>query len=128
MTDSHLIGNLKGSLGYPDHLCHRNRHVYPQVSSGIPYTSPWWSGGKESANAGDVGSRPGPRRSHLLRSNQGRGPRLPRLRSRAWERQLLKPNALEPLLHDQRARGAAGPLDSGEAEARGATETRHSQE
>ena len=31
---------------------------------------PWWLGGKESAaNAGDIGSTPGPGRSHMLWSN-----------------------------------------------------------
>ena len=41
------------------------------------------------ANAGDTGSSPGPGRSHMLRSNEARGPQLLSLRSRAREPQLL---------------------------------------
>ena len=54
----------------------------------------------------------------MLRSNQGRGPQLPRVRSRARERQLLKPNALEPLLHDQRGHGAQPGLPTREKQER----------
>ena len=41
------------------------------------------------ANAGDVGSSPGPGRSHMPRSNKARAPQLQSLRSRAREPQLL---------------------------------------
>ena len=45
------------------------------------------------ANAGDVGSIPGPGRSHVLWSNEARAPQLLSLRSRAREPQLLSPRA-----------------------------------
>ena len=41
------------------------------------------------ANAGDMGSSPGPGRSHMPRSNWARVPQLLSLRSGAWEPQLL---------------------------------------
>ena len=43
------------------------------------------------ANAGDMGSSPGPGRSHMPRSGWARAPQLLSLRSRAREPQLLKP-------------------------------------
>ena len=43
------------------------------------------------ANAGDMGSSPGPGRSHMLRSNWARAPQLLSLCSRACEPQLLSP-------------------------------------
>ena len=43
------------------------------------------------ANAGDTGSNPGPRRSHMLRSNKAHVP------------QLLKPAHLEPVLRNKRS-------------------------
>ena len=45
------------------------------------------------ANAGDMGSSPGPRRSHLPWSNKARAPQLLSLRSRACKPQLLSPRA-----------------------------------
>ena len=45
------------------------------------------------ANAGDMGSSPGPGRSHMPRSNQSRAPQLLSLHSRAREPQLLSPRA-----------------------------------
>ena len=45
------------------------------------------------ANAVDVGSSPGPGRTHMLRSSQARAPQLLRLRSRARMPQLLSPRA-----------------------------------
>ena len=45
------------------------------------------------ANAGDVGSSPGPGRSHMLRSNWARASQLLSLRSRACVPQLLKPTS-----------------------------------
>ena len=45
------------------------------------------------ANAGDMGSIPGPGRSHLPRSNYASAPQLPSLSSRAHEPQLLSPRA-----------------------------------
>ena len=43
------------------------------------------------ANVGDMGSSPGPGRSHMLRSNKACAPQLLSLRSRACEPQLLSP-------------------------------------
>ena len=43
------------------------------------------------ANVGDMGSSPGPGRSHVPRSNKARAPQLLSLCSRACELQLLKP-------------------------------------
>ena len=45
------------------------------------------------ANAEDMGSSPGPGRSHMPRSNEARVPQLLSLRSRAHEPQLLSPCA-----------------------------------
>ena len=45
------------------------------------------------ANAGDMGSIPGPGRSHVPRSNEARAPQLLSLCSRAHEPQLLSPRA-----------------------------------
>ena len=45
------------------------------------------------ANAGYMGSNPGPGRSHMPRSNLTRAPQLLSLRSRAHEPQLLSPRA-----------------------------------
>ena len=45
------------------------------------------------ANAGDVGSSPGPGRSHMRRSSWARVPQLLSLRSGACEPQLLSPRA-----------------------------------
>ena len=45
------------------------------------------------ANAGDTGSSPGPRRSHMPQSNKARAPQLLSLRSRACEPQLLSSRA-----------------------------------
>ena len=47
--------------------------------------------GNPPANAGDMGSGPGPGRSHVPRSNWVRAPQLLSLRSGAREPQLLKP-------------------------------------
>ena len=43
------------------------------------------------ANAGDMGSSPGPRRSHMLRSNYACAPQLLSLRSKACALQQEKP-------------------------------------
>ena len=45
------------------------------------------------ASAGDVGSIPGPGRSHMPQSNEARAPQLLSLHSRAREPQLLSPRA-----------------------------------
>ena len=62
------------------------------------------------ANAGDMGSSPGPGGSHMPRSNWARAPQLLSLRSRAREPQLLSPRAttteavrLEPVLRNKRS-------------------------
>ena len=56
------------------------------------------------ANAGDMGSSPGPGRSHMPRSNYARAPQLLSLRSRAREPQLLSPCATTTEAHAPRAR------------------------
>ena len=70
------------------------------------------------ANSGDMGSSPGPGRSHMLWSNKARVPQLLSLHSRAREPQLLSPRAtttearapqllkpacLEPMLRNKRS-------------------------
>ena len=47
-------------------------------------------------NAGDTGSSPGPRRSHMLWSNSARAPQVLSLCSRARKPQLLSPRAQSP--------------------------------
>ena len=54
--------------------------------------------------AGDMGSSPGPGRSHMLRSSEARAPQLLGLRSRAHEPQLLSPQATTTEAHVPRAR------------------------
>ena len=61
------------------------------------------------ANAGDMGSSPGPRRSHMPWSNEARVPQLLSLRSTAREPQLLKPVRLEPVLHNKRSHRSEKP-------------------
>ena len=56
------------------------------------------------ANAGDVGSGPGPGRSHMPRSNEAHAPQLLSLRSRACEPQLLSPRATTTEARAPRAR------------------------
>ena len=56
------------------------------------------------ANAGDMGSSPGPGRSHMPRSNEAPAPQLLSLRSRAHEPQLLSPSATTTEAHAPRAR------------------------
>ena len=51
------------------------------------------------ANARDMGSIPGPGRTHMLQGNYTRAPQLLNLCSRAWKPQLLKPLSPEPVLH-----------------------------
>ena len=46
------------------------------------------------ANAGDASSIPGPRRSHMPRSNKAFAPQLLSLCPRAWKPQLLKLGSL----------------------------------
>ena len=55
------------------------------------------------ANAGDMGSIPGPGRSHMTRSNYACVPQLLSLSSRDHKPQLLKPAHLEPVLHNKRS-------------------------
>ena len=55
------------------------------------------------ANARDMGSIPGPGKSHMPRSSSARGPQLLSLCSRAREPQLLKPVCLEPVLCNKRS-------------------------
>ena len=55
------------------------------------------------ANAGDTGSSPGLRRSHVPGSNEAHVPQLLSLCSRAREPQLLKPTRLEPVLRNKRS-------------------------
>ena len=56
------------------------------------------------ANAGDMGSIPGPERSHMPRSNWAYVPQLLSLRSRAHEPQLLSTCATATEAHAPRAR------------------------
>ena len=56
------------------------------------------------ANARDMGSSPGPGRSHMLRSNKARAPQLLSLRSRAREPQLLRLRATTTEARVPRAR------------------------
>ena len=58
------------------------------------------------ANAGDVGSSPGPGGSHMPHSNWAHGTQLLSLCSRAHEPWLLKPARLDPVLCSRR-----GPRD-----------------
>ena len=55
------------------------------------------------ANARDMGSIPGPGRTHMLQSNYTHAPQLLNLCSRAWEPQLLKPLSPEPGLRNKRS-------------------------
>ena len=55
------------------------------------------------ASAGDMGSSPGPGRSHMLRNNEARVPQLPSRRSRAHEPQLLSLQATTTEAHAPRA-------------------------
>ena len=52
-----------------------------------------------SANAGDMGSSPGPGRSHMPRSNEAHVPQLLSLCSRARDPQLLSPRATTTEAH-----------------------------
>ena len=65
--------------------------------------------GSPPANAGDMGSSPGPGGSHVPRSSWAHAPQLLSLRSRAREPQLLKPTRLEPVLHNKRGRCSGEP-------------------
>ena len=56
------------------------------------------------ANAGDMGSSPGPGRSHMPRSNKACVPQLLSLCSRAHEPQLLSPHATTTEARVPRAR------------------------
>ena len=55
------------------------------------------------ANAGDMGSSPGPGRSHMPQSNKARAPQLLSLRSRARAPQQEKPPQGEARAPQQRA-------------------------
>ena len=56
------------------------------------------------ANAGDLGSSPGPGRSHMPQSNEAHVPQLLSLRSRAQEPRLLSPCATTTEARMPRAR------------------------
>ena len=56
------------------------------------------------ANAEDVGSSPGPGRSHMPRRNKACAPQLLSLRSRACEPQLLSPRTIATEARAPRAR------------------------
>ena len=66
------------------------------------------------ANAGHMGSSPGPGRSHMLQSNQARAPQLLSLRSRARKPQLPKPTRLEPVLRNKRSHRNEKPAQRNE--------------
>ena len=59
--------------------------------------------GNLPANAGGMGSNPGPGRSHVLQSNRAHAPQLLNLSSRTCELNLLSPRALEPMLRNKRS-------------------------
>ena len=63
------------------------------------------TGSESTANAGDVGSIPGPGGLHMPWSNEAHSPKLLRLRlrSKAWEPQLLKPMCPQPVLPRRQA-------------------------
>ena len=62
------------------------------------------------AYAGDVGSIPVLRRSHMLQSNLAHAPQLRTLCSRGWEQKLLKPACPEPVLCNKKPlEGSVGP-------------------
>ena len=61
------------------------------------------------ANAEDMGSSPGLRRSHMLLSKLARAPQLLSLSSRAREPQLPKPTRLEPVLRNKRSHRSEKP-------------------
>ena len=76
------------------------------------------------ANAGDMGSSPGPGRSHMPQSNEARVP------------QPLKPACLEPVLRNKRSRRSEKPthrneewplLAAARESSRAATKTQRSQ-
>ena len=64
------------------------------------------------ANAGDMGSISSSGRSHMPRSNKPHVPQLLSLRSRARMPQLLKPEHLEPALHNKRSHCNEKPTHS----------------
>ena len=66
------------------------------------------------ANAGDMGSSPGPVRSHMPQSNEAHVPQLLSLRSRARTPQLLKPVYLEPVLRNKRSHHNEKPVHRNE--------------
>ena len=66
------------------------------------------------ANAGDMGSSPGPGRSHMPPSNKAHVPQLLILHSTAHEPQLLKPTRLEPVLHNKRSHHNKKPVHRNE--------------
>ena len=66
------------------------------------------------ANAGDMGSIPGPERSHMPQSNYACVPQLLSLRSRAHEPQLLKPTHLEPVVRNKRSHDNEKPAHHNE--------------
>ena len=61
------------------------------------------------ANAGAMGSIPGPGRCDMSQSNQACAPPLVRLCSRARTLQLLKPTRLDPMLHNKRSHHNENP-------------------
>ena len=66
------------------------------------------------ANAGDMGSSPGPGRSHMPQSNWALTSQLLSLCSRAHEPQLLKPARLEPTLCNKRSHRNEKPVHRNE--------------
>ena len=88
------------------------------------------------ANAGDMGSSPGPGGCHMPWSSLARVSQLLSLRSRAREPQLLKPVCLEPVLCNKRSHRNEKPVHRNEEEPlltatrgslRAATKTQHHQ-
>ena len=73
--------------------------------------------GSPPANAGDMGSGPGPGGSHMPRSSWACAPQLLSLLSGAREPQLLKPAGLGPVLLNGRGRRGERPAHRNEEEA-----------
>ena len=91
------------------------------------------------ASAGDMGSSPGPRRSHMPQSKKACAPQLLSPRATTTEArapQLLKPARVEPVLHNKRSHRNEKPahlnkewppLAATRESLRAATKTQHSQ-
>ncbi|XP_073650627.1 ubiquitin-conjugating enzyme E2 W [Tursiops truncatus] len=80
---------------------------YVRTCNKNPKKTKWWYHVVKNplANAGDMGSGPGPGRSHMPQSSEAHMPQLLSLRSRAREPQLLSPHATTTEASVPRAHG-----------------------